>query len=131
MSNIKLTSPSATLVSCQKAVQIKKKREPEGHTDVRLADIFKQDVFEASRNLKESGFKLYMYLISNSDGYVFGLSKVDVTRSMGISDASYNRAVNELIDKGYLTKTEQNAIDSKGQITTLFLFHARPLVNLR
>ena len=131
MSNIKLTSPSGTLVTCQKAVQIKKKREAESHTDVHIADIFKQDVFEASRNLKESGFKLYMYLISNSDGYVFGLSKVDVTRCMGISDASYNRAVNELIEKGYLVYEHDQAVDCKGQTAHLYSFCAKPLVNLR
>ena len=40
--NLKLSSPTGTLVSCQKAVRVNKKREAEDKTDVRVDNIFKR-----------------------------------------------------------------------------------------
>lgn len=68
-----------------------------------LYGIFNQDALQqASIELNGAAFKLYCYLNKNQDGYTFGLSKVDAVK-WGIN--SYDRAVKELIDKGYLVNT--------------------------
>ena len=126
MANVKLTSPDYSLNKNQKVFRVKKVREKQRNSDVRISDLFKEDLFYASRELSEKGFKLYIYLISNQDGYVGGLSKVDVVTKTGISDSSYNRAVNELIEKGFLTYTHENVTDKDGLSCPLYDFVARP-----
>ena len=57
---------------------------------------------KAMIDLKGETFKLWCYLDKNQNGYTFALSKVDAL-SWGIgSKSSYDRAVSELIEKGYL-----------------------------
>ncbi|MGN0106709.1 MAG: hypothetical protein ACI4A5_03295 [Hominilimicola sp.] len=62
----------------------------------------------AMKDLTKIGtFKLWMYLSKNQDGYEFDLSCVDCG-TWGIKKDAYHNAVNELIDKGYLIKDNQN-----------------------
>lgn len=126
MENIKLTGEGFKSVPNQKAFRINKKREQEDKNDVRISDLFKKDIFFASRNLKDTTFKLYMYLISNQDQYIGGLSKVDVINQTGISESSYKRAMAELQEKGYFIYTNQRAEDSTGANLPLYDFYARP-----
>lgn len=56
----------------------------------------------AFSTLTKSGFGLYLYLCGNMDGFRLALSSVDVQRTLNISDSSYRRAKNELLEKGYL-----------------------------
>ena len=126
MSNVKLTSSVYSLNKNQKVFRVKKVRDKQRDNDVRVSDLFKEDIFYASRLLSEKGFKLYMYLISNQDNYVGGLSKVDVVAKTGISDSSYNRAVNELIEHGILVYTKTNVTDKDGISCPLYDFIARP-----
>ena len=123
---VKLTSPDYSLNKNQKVFRVKKVREKLRNNDVRIADLFKEDIFYASRTLTEKGFKLYMYLISNIDGFVGGLSKIDVVAKTGISDSSYNRAVNELIENGFLVFMHDNVTDKDGISCPLYDFIARP-----
>lgn len=61
----------------------------------------------AIKTLSSNGFKLWCYINKNQDGYTFGLSKVDVF-NWGIgSKSSYDRAVKELIEKGFLVSTDK------------------------
>lgn len=63
----------------------------------------------AMLELKGEAFKLWCYLDKNQNGYTFALSKVDAL-SWGIgSKSSYDRAVKELIDKGYLINVSGNS----------------------
>lgn len=62
-------------------------------------------------DLKGETFKLWCYLGKNQNGYEFALSKVDAMNwGMG-SKSSYDRAVKELIEKGYLVETSPNHYD--------------------
>ena len=114
------------LYKCQKAVIIKKEREKENVHDVNFS-LNKNDMMEAMQKLSFVGFKLYMYCASNMEGYVFGLSKVDVMANTNIGDGSYSKAVNDLIDNGYLIYTQQQAIDAMGITAPLYEFRTRPL----
>ena len=65
----------------------------------------------AMLDLKGEAFKIWVYIGKNQHGYTFGLSKVDAI-NWGIgSKSSYDRAVKELIDKGYLVETSPNHYD--------------------
>lgn len=63
----------------------------------------------AMLDLKGETFKLWCYLNKNQNGYTFALSKVDAL-NWGIgSKSSYDRAIAELIQKGYLVNTQGNS----------------------
>ena len=112
----------------QKAFIVYKKREAKNKNDVRIADIFKQDIFAASRDLKDTTFKLYMYFISNQDRFIGGLSKADAIAQTGISESSYKRAIKELEEKKYFIYSGQRATDKQGVILPLYNFYAGPSV---
>ena len=62
----------------------------------------------AMLDLKGETFKLWCYLDKNQNGYTFALSKVDAL-NWGIgSKSSYDRAIAELIKKGYLVHIADN-----------------------
>lgn len=112
------------LYKCQKAIRIKKERKKEGALDPNFS-ANKNDMLEAMKNLSSVGFCLYMYLLSNQDGYVFGLSKVEIINKTGISERSYTKAVSELEDKGYLFYTKERATDGVEE-APLYDFYSRP-----
>ena len=62
----------------------------------------------AMLDLKGETFKLWCYLNKNQNGYTLALSKVDALRWGIGSKSSYDRAIAELIQKGYLVKTQGN-----------------------
>ena len=125
MSELKLTYEGIKTVPNQKAFRVNKKRDAENKTDVRISDLFKEDIFLACQDLKDTTFKLYMYLISNQDGYIGGLSRQDAINNTGISESSYKRAIKELEEKGYFTYTNTWASGKDGNLP-LYNFYARP-----
>lgn len=125
MSEIKLSYENLKTVPNQKAFQVHKKREANVKNDVRISDLFKEDLLLASRDLKDTTFKLYVYLISNQDGYTGGLSRTDVINKTGISESSYKRGIKELEEKGYFVYTNIR-IDSNDGKLPLYNFYARP-----
>lgn len=64
--------------------------------------------FEANNKAQEelsiSAYVLYMYLIKHEQGRVWALSSKDVYNKVHLTDRTYPKAVQELIDKDYLTK---------------------------
>ena len=54
----------------------------------------------------------------HQDGYRYGLSPVEIEKAFGMTDKRYRSAVNELIGKGYLVKSEQQK--------NLFHFYENP-----
>ena len=56
---------------------------------------------EAYATLTRSGFGLYLYCCGNKDGYKLELSSAAVQNALHISDSSYRRAVEELLEHGY------------------------------
>lgn len=125
MSEIKLSYEGIKTVPNQKAYKVVKKREPQSNKDVRISDVFKEDIFFAAQDLKDTTFKLYMYLISNQDGYIAGLSRQDVINKTGISESSYKRGMKELEEKGYFVYTNQRASGKDGNLP-LYTFYSRP-----
>ena len=53
-------------------------------------------------------FGLYLYLCGNKDQFHLALSSVDVQKSLGVSDSSYRRAVDDLLAEGYLIMRNNN-----------------------
>ena len=75
---------------------------------------------EASKKLTFCAFKLYLYMASNCDKYMFALSKKAVQNSIGMSDNSYSKAVKELTNNHYLVLNNNNLYD----------FYTVPQVNI-
>ena len=66
---------------------------------------------EAYDKLTKSGFGLYLYCCSNMNGYKLGLSSAAVQNALHISDSSYRRAVEELLEKGYFIQNTTTKYD--------------------
>ena len=58
--------------------------------------------------LPRSSFGLYLYLCGNQNGYPLFLSSVAVQQALGISDSSYRRSVEDLLEAGYLIMRNDN-----------------------
>lgn len=56
---------------------------------------------EAYATLTRSGFGLYLYCCGNKDDFKLELSSAAVQNALHISDSSYRRAVEELLEYGY------------------------------
>lgn len=90
------------LVGNQKAIRIN--RIPlEGNRFTALNYKAQQDAMAA---LRPNTFKVWVYLCGHKDDYELGLSSKAITKFCNISRGTYDRAVEELIEKGYLTKKE-------------------------
>ena len=63
----------------------------------------------AMYNLKPSTFMLWIYFVDNTNGYVFDMYVVDFMNKTGLSRSSYNRAFEELTEKGYLIKSHKQS----------------------
>lgn len=70
--------------------------------DDNYLQIYNKDWIQASKDMIYGTFKLYLYLASNNDGFRFALSQRAVKNKLGISKAAYHKAVDQLIDMGYL-----------------------------
>lgn len=89
----------------QKTISVQKEQCDKSHL---YATYNQQALQSAMLDLKGETFKLWCYLDKNQNGYTFALSKVDAL-SWGIgSKSSYDRAIAELIKKGYLVNTYGN-----------------------
>ena len=85
----------------QKRIKIKKRKMTEGS----FCTINTYALMDASKTLTSGGFRLYVYLSVNADGFEFWLSRTHVCEMMGISQSTYLKAVKELINKRFLEKT--------------------------
>ena len=56
----------------------------------------------ASRDLTPSGFKMYLWLMSKEED--FNPTKQEFTKVFNVSSSSYEKALRELKDKGYMVK---------------------------
>ena len=56
----------------------------------------------AMSTLTPKAFELYMYLAKNKNGFILQLSKVDFLKWTNLSESSYRRAFEELVNIGYL-----------------------------
>lgn len=67
----------------------------------------------AAADLQAGAFKLWIYFAKNQDNFVFGLSNKAVAEMFGIKKDQYDKAVKELIQKGYLIETSKNHYNFK------------------
>lgn len=56
----------------------------------------------AALRLKGETFKVWLYFAKNVNGYSFALSSKHVCETFGISRSTYDRAIESLINAGYL-----------------------------
>lgn len=62
----------------------------------------------AGSTLNGNEFKLWFYIAKNQNEYRFALSKADFCRKMNVSASTYYRAIDSLIEKGYLVEKKDN-----------------------
>ena len=91
------------LVPNQKAIRIMTKEKCD--KDNLYACINLEAIEAAMAALDGNCFKLWLYFAKNQSGYEFGLSQKDCEKN-GLKKDAYQRAVNVLIEKGYLTEIE-------------------------
>lgn len=80
----------------------------------RSSDLVKKDYLKVSNenlnlamyDLKPSAFMLWIYFCDNQNGYQLDLYPVDFTNKTGLSRSTYDRAFEELENKGYLKKSK-------------------------
>lgn len=70
--------------------------------------IHTQTLAAAARNLSPVGFKLYLYLASNQNGYEKDYSPRDFANIYGVSIDAARKAPQNLMDCGYLILTHGN-----------------------
>ena len=80
--------------------------------------INNDDWHTAGRCIEQYGtFKLYLYFASNKSDFTLALSPVAIEESIGISESTYRRAFQELLELGYLSRVEGKK--------NSYLFHSR------
>lgn len=87
----------------QKIVTIHKEKY---HQD--FLQIGKDEWMPAYDKLPRGAFGLYLYLCGNMNGYRLGLSSAAVQQAIGVSDSTYRRAIESLLEEGYLIQEGNN-----------------------
>lgn len=87
----------------QKVIHIQKKKYEDN-----FLQVGNDEWQEAARVLSGSAFKLYLYMAGNKDGFDMALSQKAVEDAIGLSKNTYHRAVEELQEKGYMTRKQGN-----------------------
>ena len=85
--------------------------------------------YEAMKNLSANAYVLYMYLIMHSEGRVWALSKVDVEAKTALKEKTYLKAVQELIEKKYLTPGDIDIGGEKPWIEEAYHLWETPSLN--
>ena len=67
-------------------------------------------VYTAIRRLSSRAFKLFLFMIAHHDGDTFPLSFVQFNGFSNMDRNSYDKAVHELIEAGYLVR--QDGVDN-------------------
>jgi hypothetical protein len=63
---------------------------------------------QAARELSGNEFKLYIYFLSNKDGYESFFSPKDVKQQFGMCEDTARSCFHKLIEKGYIESLEQH-----------------------
>lgn len=87
----------------QKTVTIHKEKY---HQD--FLQVGKDEWMAAYDKLPRGAFGLYLYLCGNMNGYRLGLSSAAVQDALGVSDSTYRRAIESLLEEGYLIQDGNN-----------------------
>lgn len=76
--------------------------------DKQYLAVYSENVAAASRVLSNTSFKLYIYLLSNQDGYKKDFSSQHFATLYGVSYSSVSRAIAELEKENFLIKGDNN-----------------------
>lgn len=95
----------------QKYVKVRRKKV-EGSKDTYL-NIYTSSVISAMKDLSNSAFKVYIYLVSNRDGYEFYLSPAAIHNETGVCIDTVRKALRELEAKEYIKLVETNQYEFK------------------
>lgn len=82
-----------------------------------LKDECKEDFLQVNNanwqcacvNLTYSAFKVYLYMASNKNGYSFALSYETINELVPMNRKTYDKAIKELKDCGYLRQVKGSA----------------------
>lgn len=105
------TSPNQREVLITREIPTKTNKKP-------YLAMYCERIEAAATNLTPVGFKLYLYLASNQDGYNGAFSSAHFSEKYGCDVKSAKTAFNLLIDKGYLTQSPNQK--------NLFIFNELP-----
>ena len=64
----------------------------------------------ARKTLSSDAYSLYMHFVLNIPGYTEALSMKHNLETSSLSERTYYKSINELIEKGYLVKTQHELI---------------------
>lgn len=73
--------------------------------------VYSDRLDQAARTLSSVGLKLYLYLLTNKDGYEKDYSPKHFADVYGVSIESARKAPQNLIDNGYLVIRDGNKLD--------------------
>ena len=93
-----ITSPNSKIITIQKT-NVMEEKEGEKVYLIACEGIIES----AARNLSNTAFKLYMYLLSKPNGCSFPFSPKNVSERYGCSVDSAREALKVLETKGYIT----------------------------
>lgn len=87
----------------QNRVIIHKEKVPTGTGKERPFLLsFRDNLMEAMNDLSGTGFKVYIYLLCNSNNYTIDFSPAHISKEIGISKDSARSSLKEFERKGYL-----------------------------
>lgn len=66
-----------------------------------------KNIRKAAKELSPAALKLYLYFVENQDNYFFHLSPKDFCIAYDVSESTYRRAKDELIQKGYIVQNDK------------------------
>lgn len=69
---------------------------------------YRDNIEKAAQDLTGTAFKVYIYFLSNQEGFEFGYSPQDVANKYGCSADAARDAFNTLVKKGYLVEERHN-----------------------
>ena len=64
--------------------------------------VGKDEWMTAYAKLPRGAFGLYLYLCGNMNNYRLGLSSATIQQALSVSDSTYRRAIESLLEEGYL-----------------------------
>ena len=81
----------------------------ERNSGLNFACIYKENIFEAMRDLKNSTFKVWLFLASNKNLYCLEYSPAYLSKVIKISIQTAKTSFNELKEKGYLVQDDSDS----------------------
>ena len=87
--------PNQRLITIHRDAVSKGTKEPFLNIDCR-------NLQDAMKDLTNSAFKVYLYFVSNRDGFRMGVSPADIREKTGVCLETVRKGIRELQIKGYI-----------------------------